>query len=186
MTKLKLAVIVGSNRKDSINRKFAEALVRLAGDRVEAKFVQIDDLPIYNADLEPNRPESVKRLSREIAASDAALIVTPEHNRSIPAVLKNAIDWASRPYGQGVWAGKTIAISGTAPSAVGTAVAQQHLRQILAILGANVVGGEAYISFKPETLTEAGEIGPADTRAFLQKYLDNFLTLAERLAPVPA
>jgi chromate reductase len=182
MTKLNLVVIVGSNRKESINRKLAEALARLAGDRVKAAFIQIDDLPMYNHDLESNRPETVNRFTRDVAVADALLFVTPEFNRSIPAVLKNAIDWGSKPMDRNVWKDKVAAITGTSPGAIGTAVAQQHLRQILGILGCLVMGGEAYITFKPELINEDGEIANEGTRAFLQAYIDNFLTLATKIA----
>ena len=102
MSSLKVGVIVGSNRRESINRKLAEALVRSVGDRMEPDFIRIDDLPMYNQDLEGNRPETVIRFTREIAAAKALLFVTPEHNRSLPAVLKNAIDWGSKPLDQNV------------------------------------------------------------------------------------
>ena len=102
MTNPTLAVIVGSNRRDSINRKLAQGIANLAKGRFDVKFVQIDDLPVYNQDHENNPPAPVTRLKNEIKAADALLFVTPEHNRSIPTVLKNAIDWGSRPYGQSV------------------------------------------------------------------------------------
>jgi chromate reductase, NAD(P)H dehydrogenase (quinone) len=108
MSKLKVAVIVGSNRRVSI-RRLAEALVRLVGDRVEPHFVRIDDLPMYNQDLEGNRPETVARFTQEVAAADALLFVTPEHNRAVPAVLKNAIDWGSKPMDRNVWKGRVVA-----------------------------------------------------------------------------
>ena len=100
MAKNKLGIIVGSNRRESINRKLAQALVRLGGAAFEAKFIQIDDLPMYNQDIELPLPEQVARFKAEVAGFDALLFVTPEHNRSIPAVLKNAIDWGGRPYGK--------------------------------------------------------------------------------------
>lgn len=181
MSALKIAVIVGSNRRESINRKLAEALVRLGGDRMDARFIHIDDLPMYNQDLEGNRPEAVNRFTQEVAAADALLIVTPEFNRSIPAVLKNAIDWGSKPMDRNVWSGKVAAITGTSPGAIGTAVGQQHLRQILGILGSLVMGGEAYIAFKPELIDEDNAITNEGTRAFLQAYLDNFLALVAKL-----
>ncbi|OQM74064.1 ACP phosphodiesterase [Pseudaminobacter manganicus] len=159
----------------------AEALVRLAGDRVDAHFIQIDDLPIYNADLETERPANVHRFTNEIADSDAVLVAMPEHNRSLPAVLKNAIDWGSKPMTDNVWKGKVTAITGTSPGAIGTAVGQQHLRQILGILGALVVGGEAYISYRPDLIDEAGAITNQGTRSFLQQYLDTFLVIAMKL-----
>lgn len=105
---------------------------------------------MFNQDLEPNRPESTLRLKREIEAADAILIVTPEHNRSIPAVLKNAIDWASRPYGKNSWAGKTVAVTGTSGGAVGTAVSQNELRMILTNLAGVVVGGQIFVTFKDD------------------------------------
>ena len=187
MSKLKVAVIVGSNRRESINRMLAEALVRLAADRMEARFVRIDDLPMYNQDLQANRPEEVDRFASEVAAADAVLVVMPEHNRSLPAVLKNAIDWGSKPMDRNVWKGKVAAITGASPGAIGTAVGQQHLRQILGILGSLVVGGEAYISFKPGLISESGEIADESTRAFLLAHLDNFIAVATKLvAPRPA
>src|SRR4051794_31409732 len=113
MTKFKVAIVVGSNRRDSINRKLAHAIARLGDARLAARFVQIDDLPIYNQDIENPLPESVGRFKAEIEGADALLVVTPEHNRSIPAVLKNAIDWGARPYGRNSWIGKPAAITGT-------------------------------------------------------------------------
>ncbi|WP_024509411.1 NADPH-dependent FMN reductase [Bradyrhizobium sp. ARR65] len=181
MSKLKVAVIVGSSRRESINRKLAEALVRLVGDRMEPHFVPIDDLPMYNQDLEGARPQAVNRFTQQIAAADALLFVTPEHNRSLPAVLKNAIDWGSKPMDRNVWKGKVVAITGTSPSAIGTAVGQQHLRQVLGILGSLVIGGEAYISFKPDLMDEAGDIANASTRTFLLAYMDAYLALAAKV-----
>lgn len=182
MNKLNVAVIVGSNRRDSINRKLAGALVPLLGERADAGFVQIDDLPMYNADLEGSRPETVNRFTSEVAAADAILVVTPEHNRSLPAVLKNAIDWGSKPSDHNVWKGKVVVITGTSPGAIGTAVGQQHLRQILGDLGSLIVGGEAYIAFKPDLIGADGRIAIEGTRAFLQAYLDNFLSIAGKIA----
>jgi chromate reductase, NAD(P)H dehydrogenase (quinone) len=106
MAKLNLAVIVGSNRRDSINRKLAHALAKLGAGSFEANFPRIDDLPIFNQDLEGNLPAEVVRFKNELARADAVLIVTPEHDRSIPAVLKNAVDWGARAYGKNSWAGK--------------------------------------------------------------------------------
>ena len=181
MSKLKVAVIVGSNRKESINRRFAEALVRLVGHHVHAHFVRIDHLPMYNQDLETDRPETVNRFTREIAHADALLFVTPEHNRSVPAVLKNAIDWGSKPLDRNVWKGKVTVITGTSPGAIGTAVGQQHLRQVLAILGSLVIGGEAYISFKPDLIDVDGGFANESTRAFLKAYMEPFFAIARLL-----
>jgi chromate reductase len=113
MAKLKLGVVVGSNRRESINRKLAQALARLGAQDFEAKFIAIDDLPMYNQDLEQPLPEPVARFKAEVEAADALLFVTPEHSRSIPAVLKNAIDWGARPWGKSSWPGKPAAVTGT-------------------------------------------------------------------------
>ena len=163
MPKVNVAVVVGSNRRDSINRKLARALAKLADGKLTASFIQIDDLPMYNQDLENPLPASVSRFKAEIERADALLFVTPEHNRSIPAVLKNAIDWGTRPYGRNSWAGKPAAIIGTSPGAIGTAMAQQHLRQVMGDLGALVMGGEAYITFKPELIDDTDSVTDAGT-----------------------
>ncbi len=131
-------------------------------------------------------PESVVRFKSEIADADGVLFVTPEHSRSIPAVLKNALDWGARPYGKNSWTGKPAAITGTSPGAIGTAVAQQHLRQILGVLGALVMGGEAYITFKPGLVSDGGRIADDSTRGFLQTFVDQFATLVGQLAQRPA
>ena len=136
MAKPNLAVIVGSNRRDSINRKLAHALARLGAGSFEASFPRIDDLPMFNQDLEGNLPAEVVRFKSELARADGVLIVTPEHDRSIPALLKNAVDWGARPYGKNSWAGKPAFITGTSPGAIGSALAQQHLRSIMVGLGA--------------------------------------------------
>lgn len=182
MAKLKLAIVVGSNRRDSINRKLAEALAKLAGDAFEPVFSRIDDLPLFNQDLEADWPETAARLKREIEAADAILIVTPEHNRSIPAALKNAIDWASRPYGKNSWAGKVVAVTGTSGGAVGTAVAQQQLRMIMTNLAGVVVGGQVFITFKEGLIDASHDITNEGTRAFLKGFLDEFAGIARKFA----
>jgi len=182
MAKVKIAVIVGSNRRDSMNRKLAQALAMLGAEKLAFHFVAIDDLPLYSQDLEGKLPKSVVRFKSEIAAADALLFVTPEHNRSIPSLLKNAIDWGARPHGQNSWSGKPAAITGTSPGAIGTAVAQMHLRQILGILSVLVMGGEAYISFKPGLVDANGTISDENTRRFLQAFIDQFASLAARLS----
>lgn len=182
MAKLKLAIVVGSTRRESINRKLAQALARLGSDMFEPSFVRIDDLPLFNQDLEADRPEPTLRLKREIEAADAILIVTPEHNRSIPAALKNAIDWASRPYGKNSWAGKTLAVTGTSAGAVGTAVAQNELRMIMTNLAGAVVGGQVFITFKEDLIDADHEITNEGTRNFLKGFLDGFAQIAGKLA----
>ena len=183
MSKLNIAVIVGSNRRQSLNRALAQALTKRGTDHLAFRFVPIDDLPLYNQDLETPLPESVTRFKAEIAAADGLLFVTPEHNRSIPAALKNALDWGARPYGQNSWAGKPAAITGTSPGALGAAIAQQHLRHILGSLGAHVMGGEAYIAFKPGLLDAEGNIADDGTRKFLHAFIDQLAALVARFAP---
>ena len=155
-TRPRTGIIVGSNRRESINRRLALALAKLIEDRLDLTWIRIDDLPLYNQDLEGHRPDAVTRFTGEVASTTAVLFVSPEHNRSLTAVLKNAIDWGSKPTDQNVWRGKPAAIIGTSIGAIGTAVGQQHLRQILGILGMTVMGGEAYITFKPDPVTTTG------------------------------
>jgi chromate reductase, NAD(P)H dehydrogenase (quinone) len=183
-TKPQIAVIVGSNRKDSINRKFAEALAKLGTDKFDAKFVRIDDLPMYNQDHEGNLAAQVVRFKDELAAADGVLIVTPEHNRSIPTVLKNAVDWGTRPWGKNNWAGKPIAIAGTSPGALGAAMAQSHLRQVLSgSLSAFVFGGEIYVTFKQGLIDDHGNVTDEATKKFLQGFVDGFVAFVARHAP---
>ncbi|PTM42054.1 NADPH-dependent FMN reductase [Bosea sp. 124] len=183
MAPFKLAIIVGSNRKASINRKLAQALAKLGSASFTPHFVQIDDLPMYNQDLEAAAwPQAATRLKSEIEGADAVLVVTPEHNRSIPAVLKNAIDWAARPSGKGVWGGKAAAIIGTSPGGVGTACAQQHLRDILGNQGALVMGGQMFITWKDGLVDDTDAIPNDATRAFLQTFMEKFAGLVGKLA----
>jgi chromate reductase, NAD(P)H dehydrogenase (quinone) len=181
MTTLDIAVIVGSNRRDSINRKLSEALAALAPASLSFRWVQIDDLPMYNGDLEPDRPASVNRFTSEVAKADGLLIVMPEHNRSLPAVLKNAIDWGSKPMESNVWRDKPAFVTGTSPGAIGTAVGQQHLKQIMLILGSVVLGGEAYLQFKPDLIDADGNVTNEGTRKFLQGHMDRFAVLVQKL-----
>jgi chromate reductase, NAD(P)H dehydrogenase (quinone) len=182
MAKSHIAIIVGSNRRDSINRKLARALAKLGADKFDASFVRIDDLPMFNQDLEGSLPEEAVRFKSEIANADGVLIVTPEHDRSIPALLKNAVDWGARPYGKNSWAGKPGFITGTSPGAIGSALAQQHLRSVMVGLGMILLGGEAYVTFKPNLVDEDGNIADESTRKFLQGFLDRFVSLVARLS----
>ncbi len=175
MSQYQIALIVGSLRKDSYNRKLANALVKLAPPEFSFKHMQIGDLPLYNQDDDANPAEPVKRLKAEIVASQGLLFITPEYNRSIPGVLKNAIDHASRPYGQSSWAGKPAGIIGISPGAAGTAMAQQHLRNMLAYLDVPTMGQpEAFIQVKDELFDADGGIGPG-SRIFLQKWMDRYV-----------
>jgi chromate reductase, NAD(P)H dehydrogenase (quinone) len=181
MAQYQIAVLVGSVRVDSINRKLATAMSRLAPPSLCFYSVELGALPMYNDDLEVDRTESVKQFIAECARADAFLIVMPEFNRSLPAVLKNAIDWGSRPMDKSVWRDKPVAISGTSPGAIGTAVGQQHLRQIMGILGSAVLGGEAYISFKPALIDAEGNVAEQSTRQFLAGYMERFAAFTSRL-----
>lgn len=177
-----IGVIVGSNRRESINRKLSDAMIRLAPPGLTFRQILIDELPMYNLDLEGARPRAVQCFTDEVARADGLLIVTPEHNRSVPAVLKNAIDWGSKPMESNVWRNKPIVISGTSPGAIGTMAAQLHLRQILAVLTAQVLAGEAYIQFKPELFDAQGDIAIDSTRQLLSDYMRRFALLVEALA----
>ena len=184
MTVPQIAVIVGSNRKDSLNRQLAQALAKLGAGKIEAKFVRIDDLPMYNQDHEGNLAPEVVRFKDELARADGVLVVTPEHNRSLPTVLKNAVDWGTRPWGKNTWAGKPIAIAGTSPGTLGAALAQSHLRQVLSgSLGAFVFGGEVYIAWKQGLLDDQANVTDDGTKKFLQGFIDGFTAFVVRHAP---
>lgn len=175
MSQYKIAVIVGSLRRDSFNRKLAGALAKLAPPEFEFRQVEIGDLPLYNQDDDADQAASVKRLKSEIASAQGLLFLTPEYNRSIPGVLKNAIDHASRPYGQSVWSGKPAGVIGVSVGAIGTALAQQHLRNILAYLDAPAMGQpEAFIQAKDGLFEADGSIGAA-SRQFLQGWMDRYV-----------
>ena len=175
MAQTRIAVIVGSLRKDSFNHKLALALAHLAPSDFTFETLRIDDLPLYNQDDDGNQSAPVKRLKTEIAAADGLLFVTPEYNRSIPGVLKNAIDQASRPYGQSAWAGKPAGVVGISVGAIGTALAQQHLRNILAYLDMPTLGQpEVFIQMKEGLFDDAGNIGEG-SRAFLQGWMDRYV-----------
>ena len=166
---------VGSLAKASINRKLAVALTRLAPPTLHFREIPIGDLPLYSYDYDAAYPPAGKALKDAIASVDAVLFVTPEYNRSIPGALKNAIDWASRPWGTNSFARKPSAIIGASPGKIGTAVAQQHLRSILAFCNSPLMNAiEAYIEFTPGLITDAGEVTVDSTREFLANYMSEF------------
>src|ERR1700734_892001 len=181
MPKPQIAVIVGSNRRESINRKLAQALIKLGAGKFDAKMVRIDDLPLYNQDNEGSLPPEVVRFKDEIKKADGVLIVTPEHNRSIPTALKNAIDWGARPFGTSVWPGKPGFITGTSPGAIGTALVQANLRTVMLGLGMTLLGGESYVQFKPNLIDDQGNVADESTKKFLQDFVDRFATLVTKL-----
>ncbi len=182
MSQYQIAVVVGSLRKDSFNLKMANALARLAPTGFIFKQVPIGDLPPYNQDDDGNQAVEVKRLKADILASQGLLFLTPEYNRSIPGVLKNAIDHGSRPYGQSVWAGKPAGVLGVSVGATGTAMAQQHLRNILACLDVPTLGQpEAFIQAKDDLFDADGNIGEG-TKKFLQAWMDLYVAWVKKHA----
>jgi chromate reductase len=177
-----IGVVVGSLRKESINRKLAHGLMRLAPPDFNCKELRIGDLPLYNQDDDKHQAPEVQRLKSELRAVDAVIFVTPEYNRSIPGVLKNAIDHASRPYGQNAWAGKPAGVIGASIGAISTAVAQLHLRTILAYLDMPTLGQpEAYLQVKDGFFDEAGNIANPDTRKFVHGWMDKYVTWVKKL-----
>lgn len=182
MSQITIAVVVGSLRKDSLNRRLAKAIERLAPADVTFTHVEIGDLPLYDQDNDDNPAPSVVRLKSEIKRATGVLFVTPEYNRSIPGVLKNALDLGSRPYGQSAWAGKPAGIIGVSGGAIGTALAQQHLRNILAYLDMPTLGQpEAFIQAKEGLFEADGSIGDG-SRKFLQSWMDRYIAWVKRNA----
>ncbi len=177
-----IGYVVGSLRTESFNRKLAQALIRLAPADWHFKELKIGDLPLYNQDDDGNQAPEVQRFKAEIRSVDAVMFVTPEYNRSVPGVLKNALDHASRPYGQSAWAGKPAGIIGCSPGAISTAVAQLHLRTILAYLDMPTLGQpEAYIYVKNGFFDEAGNIADPESRKFLHGWVDKYVAWVKRL-----
>ena len=182
MSQYQVAVIVGSLRKESFNRKLAQAIARMAPEGFSFEDVAIDTLPMYNQDADGNEVEAVRRFRAQIADANALLFVTPEYNRSIPGVLKNALDQGSRPYGQSVWAGKPGAVLGVSVGAIGTAMAQQHLRNILAYLDVPLLGQpEMFIQAKDGLFNEDGSIGQG-SHDFIQGWLHRYVEWIKRNA----
>lgn len=184
MSQTNIAVIIGSLRKDSFNRTLATALIKLAPTDFAFKLLEIGDLPLYNQDDDGNQAPAVQRLKNEIRAADGLLFVTPEYNRSIPGVLKNAIDHASRPYGQSAWAGKPAGVLGISVGQIGTALAQQHLRNVLAYLDMPTMGApEAFLQVREGFFDANGNIGP-DSKDFLQGWMDRYAAWVKKLNAV--
>ncbi len=182
MSQTLIAVIVGSLRRDSLNRRLADAVMRLAPSDFRFRMSHIGDLPPYDQDDDATPSASVLRLKSEIAAAHGLLFVTPEYNRSIPGVLKNALDHVSRPYGENLWAGKPAGVMGTSVGASGTAMAQQHLRNILAYLDVPTLGQpEVFVQAKEGLFDDAGHLGPG-SRPFLQRWMDHYVPWVKLLA----
>ena len=171
----KVAVIVGSLRKESFNKKLMHALDKLSHPKLEFNILDLNEVPLFNQDNENNLPAAVVNFKNTVTNANGVLFVTPEYNRSIPGVLKNIIDWGTRPYGKNVWANKPSAIIGTSQGAVGTAIAQSHLRSILVSIGVILLGQpEVYIVYKNELINANYHITNEDTVKFLQGFLDRF------------
>jgi chromate reductase, NAD(P)H dehydrogenase (quinone) len=176
MGAIKVAVLVGSLRKESFNRRLARAVERLAPQELSFEHVRIDNLPLYNQDVDNDYPAVCQQLKQQIKAADALLFVTPEYNRSIPGVLKNALDIASRPYGTNSFAHKPGAVIGTSIGATGTALAQQHLRNVLAYLDVALLAQpEVFIKYTDGLIDAEGKIGAEGTQKFLRGFVDRYV-----------
>jgi chromate reductase len=175
MTTYRVGYFVGSLATHSINRTLSKALIRLAPSDLEFFEISIKDLPLYSYDYDSDYPAEGKALKDSIASADALLFVTPEYNRSIPGALKNAIDWASRPWGSNSFAHKPSAVIGASPGALGTALAQQSLRGVLSFCDSPQMNApEAYVRFKPDVFTSNGEVVDEHTERFLRDFMEAF------------
>lgn len=182
----KIAVIVGSLKKTSLNRQFALALSKLARPKLDLKIVEIGELPFYSEDAEKPPPPTVVRFKSEIETADAVMFITPEYLRSIPGVLKNAIEWGARPYGKNSWGGKPGAIAGVTPGAIGTAVAQSQLRGIAPVLDIALISQpELYLSLKPGQIAENGDVADEALKNLLTTFVDRFAAWITRLEQKP-
>ena len=185
MTRYKVGYLVGSLSSTSINRRLALALAGIAPPELEFSEIPIRDLPMYSPDYDADFPAVARSFKQAIADCDAVLFVTPEYNRSIPGCLKNAIDWASRPYGHNSFARKPSGVIGASPGAIGTAVAQSHLRGVLCFCNSPLMNTmEAYVQFKPELISAEGRISNPDTEKFLRKYLEELHGFVARVLSV--
>ena len=182
MSSYTVGYFVGSLAKNLINRKLSVALTKIAPDDLAMREIPIGNLPLYSYDYDKDYPPEGKALKEAIAKVDAVLFVTPEYNRSIPGALKNAIDWASRPWGQNSFARKPSAIVGTSTGKIGTAVAQAHLRSIMAFCNSPLMNSiEAYIQFTPGMISDDGKITEPSTEDFLRTYMREFRAFIERV-----
>ncbi|MFA5206484.1 MAG: NADPH-dependent FMN reductase [Lentisphaeria bacterium] len=182
MSQYQIAVLVGSLRHGSFNRKLAHAVTLLAPPDLSFKQVVIGDLPLYNQDDDANQADSVKRMKTEISAAQGLLFVTAEYNRSIPGVLKNALDHGSRPYGKSVWTGKPAGVMGVSAGAMGTSMAQQHLRNVLSSLDVPTLGQpEVFLQAREELFNADGALGEG-TRKLIQAWMDRYVVWVKKHA----
>ena len=180
MTQRKIAVFVGSLRKESFNRKMAKALTALAPESLKLEIVEIGGLPLYDQDLDDNPPAAWTEFRERLMKFDGVLFVTPEYNRSVPGVLKNAIDVGSRPYGKSVWDGKPGAVMSVSPGAIGGFGANHHLRQSLVFLNVPTMQQpEAYIGNAANLFDESGNLANDSIREFAAKYMHAFAAWVE-------
>ena len=171
---MNILIIVGSLRKGSINMQLAKAIVGV-GEGVNFEIADISQIPLYNGDLEATMPETVNNLKAKIRGADGIIIVTPEYNRSVPGVLKNAIDWTSRPFGDSAWAGKPVVVTGASGGAIGTAVAQAHLHGTLSYLDTHQMGQpELYLGSFNTRFDAEGNITDPKTREFIANFVQKF------------
>ena len=185
MTTIRVGVIIGSLASESINRKLAGALMKLAPEGLSFVELKYGELPLYNRDMEKSFPPVATAFKESVQSSDAILFVTPEYNRSIPGPLKNAIDWASRPYGKNAFARKATAVIGASTGKIGTAVGQQHLRSILGFCNAPQMNSpEGYIQFTPGLVDDAGNVSDSSTEEFLRNYMKEFHGFITRVKSV--
>lgn len=185
MSTYNVGYFVGSLSSTSINRELSKALIKLAPDDLEFTEIPIGDLPLYSPDYDADLPPAARALKQAIAESDAILFVTPEYNRSIPGALKNAIDWASRPYGENSFDQMAAAVIGTSAGQLGTALAQQSLRGVLSYCNARqMTAPEAYIRYAPEIFPGDGEVTDESTRKFLTGFMEEFSTYIARVLHV--
>ena len=185
MSTYQVGYFIGSLSSTSINRTLSKALIRLAPSDLEFTEIPIGGLPLYSPDFDADYPPEARALKEAIAAADAVLFVTPEYNRSIPGALKNAIDWASRPWGKNSFHHLPAAVIGASPGPIGTAVGQQSLRAVLSFCNARqMTAPEAYLQFKPGVFTDDGEVTDESTEAFLRDYMEEFSAHVERVLTV--
>jgi chromate reductase len=182
MTAHRVGYIIGSLSTESINRTLAKSLIRLAPKNLAFVEIPIRDLPLYNRDFDADYPPAGRQLKDAIAAVDAVLFVTPEYNRGIPGCLKNAIDWASRPYGTNSFTDKPSAVIGASPGKIGTAVGQQSLKSVLNYCNSPLMGApEAYLQFTPGLITDVGEVTDKSTEQFLRDFMEAFEVFVTRV-----
>ena len=181
MRQYAIAVVIGSLRKESVNRQLAQALVKLAPAELGLKLLDVD-LPLFNQDIESDPPESVRQFKAAIQAADGVVFVTPEYNRSIPGVLKNALDQGSRPYGKSVWTGKPAGVLGASIGAYGSAMAQQHLRNVLAFLDMPTMAQpEGFFQIGDDFLDTDAQVNAA-SRKYVQRWINAYAEWMKKLA----